>query len=83
MIEAQVGVKATTDCIITEIAMQIMLARTFCRQDSPSANADNPSDRILSRNEMSHIETVIFHLKRRGNRFAHILPTEGILVGVF
>jgi len=56
IIEAHVGVKAITDCMLTEMARQIMLARACCRQDSPSAKKESRSDRTLRPNEKSQTE---------------------------
>lgn len=56
MIEAHVGVKAMTDCIVTEKAKHIMLARACWRHESPRATNDNTSDRILRVAEKSQAE---------------------------
>jgi hypothetical protein len=56
MIEAHVGVKAIIDCMATEKAKHIMLARICCRQERPSATNDKSSERILSAAEKSQTE---------------------------
>jgi hypothetical protein len=56
MIEAHVVIKAITDCIVTEKATHIMLARACCRHERPSATKDNIRDGILSAAETSQIE---------------------------
>jgi hypothetical protein len=57
IIEAQVGMNAITDCMLTEMARQTILARACCRQDSPSARKDSSSERTLSAAEKSQTET--------------------------